>query len=95
MAQSWATGDYNGDGQVDAADFVLLSNNYGKLLPNAFNLQPADNDTPPIGVPSAAQPVPEPATALLVLALGPPLLNRRKRHRANSLNRRHEGQMVK
>jgi hypothetical protein len=63
-------GDFNGDGKVDAADFVLWRKDPNSFLPSTYDTWRANFGNPPgsgsgLGPESA---VPEPATCLIVLA---------------------------
>ncbi|MCJ7545045.1 MAG: dockerin type I domain-containing protein, partial [Phycisphaerae bacterium] len=64
-SQTWASCDFNGDGQVDACDLALFGGNWG------WSLAPA----PPPGAP-----LPEPASAGLLLAGGLALIGARPRN---------------
>jgi autotransporter-associated beta strand protein len=65
-------GDHNGDGKVDAADYVVWRKNPGGFPPNAYDLWRANFGNPPgsgsaFGGNSA---VPEPAAGLLLVVAG-------------------------
>ncbi|MCJ7544040.1 MAG: PEP-CTERM sorting domain-containing protein [Phycisphaerae bacterium] len=64
--QTWATGDFTGDGLVDGSDLALMGGNWGWSAPLPG---PAPPD----------RPIPEPASAGLLIVLGLALLRRRRR----------------
>lgn len=63
-------GDYNGDGKVNAADYVVWRKNPGGFPPNAYDTWRANFGNPPgSGASLDAGAVPEPGTMLLLLSM--------------------------
>jgi len=85
VPSSGIAGDYNGNGVVDAADYVLWRNSGSLQNDDTPGVQPGDYDvwkgnfgkTPGAG--AAAGSVPEPATAVLVLIAGLSLIATRRK----------------
>jgi hypothetical protein len=76
-------GDNNGDGKVDAADYVVWRKNPGNFAPDAYATWRANFGNPPgsgSGLGNGAGSVPEPATvAFMAIAILSACVPRRRR----------------